>query len=438
MPPRHRALKLPAQLLVPLLMVGTLPVAGCKGALEAGGSSEPEARANLSGAAAALEARYTNLERVPRFANARMRMGRYAFAPSKLVNDTSIWTTMQSTSTGAVRTLEISGEPLAKSYLVGGAVTSNALNKLGSQVHKITLTQKAPSDWLWNTSVKQSVGSIPPESAKHILKALFATANRTPAAWRADYHEATPHTAKALSDVVTLDSINTVAMGDGSSQITMVARITGERLRDSLPAFAAFVNKYMGSTRWLLTLTDERGAQWFKVGAESGYLRILFRTSNGSLQPLYGSARTTPDMFVVTIEAAARKRLFTAGVSNLKGSLLHVDSPSEQAWELRFTTNPEWQLPLGAERLIRAPLRYMFEGRGLVFRFGLRREANGQTVLERSLELPVQESAVMRFLGDLGFTAMSDFAGQVEKEENRFLAGVFGSFRQDLKALGAR
>ena len=41
----------------------------------------------------------------------------------------------------------------------------------------------------------------------------------------------------------------------------------------------------------------------------------------------------------------------------------------------------------------------------------------------------------MRFLGTLGFTAMSDYAGQVEEEENRFLAEGFAALRADIASL---
>ena len=44
----------------------------------------------------------------------------------------------------------------------------------------------------------------------------------------------------------------------------------------------------------------------------------------------------------------------------------------------------------------------------------------------------------MRFLGNLGFTAMSDYAGQVEEEESRFIAESMAAFRADISALTAK
>jgi hypothetical protein len=41
----------------------------------------------------------------------------------------------------------------------------------------------------------------------------------------------------------------------------------------------------------------------------------------------------------------------------------------------------------------------------------------------------------MRWIGNLGFGAMTDFAGSVEEEENRFLTELFRAMRADMEAL---
>ncbi len=93
-------------------------------------------------------------------------------------------------------------------------------------------------------------------------------------------------------------------------------------------------------------------------------------------------------------------------------------------------------MPLISERLLRTPLRRPFEGTGILFRMGLSRAAEGQTLFSRTAVLAVRESAILRFLGNLGFSAMSDFAGKVEEEENRFLAEAFRAMRADVEAMG--
>ncbi len=83
----------------------------------------------------------------------------------------------------------------------------------------------------------------------------------------------------------------------------------------------------------------------------------------------------------------------------------------------------------------RAALRRPFEGGGTVLRITLRDGAGAQTHLTRELRTTVKESAIVRWMGSLGFTAMSDYAGKTEEEENRFLAEAFDALRLDLRGL---
>jgi len=164
-------------------------------------------------------------------------------------------------------------------------------------------------------------------------------------------------------------------------------------------------------------------------------LTVRFRTHNGALQPLAGQARPMPDTLILTMDAMAKLGLFSVGVSNLVGEFVHIDTPRERAWQLRFTREPKWHLPLIAERLLSSAIRRPFEGNGVYFKLGLRTGPNGQTISERIVDVAVKESAIMRWLGNLGFTAMSDFAGNVEEEENRFLIELFRAMRTDMEAL---
>ena len=47
----------------------------------------------------------------------------------------------------------------------------------------------------------------------------------------------------------------------------------------------------------------------------------------------------------------------------------------------------------------------------------------------------MQESAILRFLNRVSGTAMGDFVGKAETEENRFSADAFNAMRADARAL---
>ena len=74
----------------------------------------------------------------------------------------------------------------------------------------------------------------------------------------------------------------------------------------------------------------------------------------------------------------------------------------------------------------------------MLFTLGFRTGPDNQTLLTREFDVTVRESAIMRFLGNLGFTAMSDYAGKVEEEESRFISESMAAFRADVSALTAK
>ena len=70
-----------------------------------------------------------------------------------------------------------------------------------------------------------------------------------------------------------------------------------------------------------------------------------------------------------------------------------------------------------------------------MFRLALRDEAGRQSIIGRRTSATVQESAILRFLNRLSGTAMGDFVGKAESEENRFSAEVFYAMRADARSL---
>ena len=85
-------------------------------------------------------------------------------------------------------------------------------------------------------------------------------------------------------------------------------------------------------------------------------------------------------------------------------------------------------------QLIRTSLRHPFQGDGITIRVTVRDDAGPQSLLSREATLAVQESAIVRWLGGLGNSAMSDFAGRAEVEENRFVYEVLRALRADFVA----
>ena len=126
--------------------------------------------------------------------------------------------------------------------------------------------------------------------------------------------------------------------------------------------------------------------------------------------------------------------IFRVGVSSLVGDFRFVREDGERGWLVRFRREPDWHLPLAVSHFIRTPLRHPFKGDGITVRLTIRDDAGPQSLLSREASLAVQESAIVRWLGGLGNSAMSDFAGRAEVEENRFVYEVLSALRADFVA----
>lgn len=407
---------------------------GCKAVVLAYGADPASARANADAVAGALEQRFTSVVRTPKFANARARIGRYSLAPSKLVNDTALWTASRTRNSGPERELELGASMVSGRYSFVARPRVALPSNTGDERHMIRLTSLGDDDWQWNTEVDHAIGAMPPARANDIFRALFASAERPANIVRADYRAAFPRTMQALGRMLTIDSISTVSQGDGSTLVSLQVLASSNGLKAGFPAFAKYVDKYIAPARYRFRLADRTGADWFDVQGASSRAVIRFRSKNGILQPLTGSARNMPDSLVMHVDALAKIGLFTVGVTRMQGSFVPVSAPTERAWSMRFTQDPQWHLPLIAERLLRTPLKRPFISEGLQFTMGVRSGQDGATRLFRTFKVTVRESAIMRFLGNLGFTAMSDYAGTVEDQENRFLAEAFQAMRADIRA----
>ena len=396
----------------------------------------PSPAAARSGAASffnAFAARFTDVYRSAKFSSARVKLGKNALVPSKIFADTGVWT---SAPAHDARQLLVTGTLTGQGYLFAERPNAALPERTGDSRHLMRLRRLSENEYEWTTGVDHAVGRMRAADVEAVFGALLASAEgRDERAIRADYRAAFPRTTASLGRLVTLDSLRTTRRADGSTGIDMVASIHPDRVRATFPALAQYLDKYVGPARYRFTLRDASGARWFDMGAANKRLVFRMRAKDGRLAPLDGGPlRPMPDSLQLVAEMYAKVLFFTVGVSDLRGDFVVVRSPTERAWSMRFRREPDWHLPLASKHLIRSPLRRPFERGGSTLRLGVR-DGGRETLVTRATHGAVKESAILRFFNSLSSTAMGDYAGKTEEEENRFTAQLFAALRDDVLAL---
>jgi len=202
-----------------------------------------------------------------------------------------------------------------------------------------------------------------------------------------------------------------------------------------MPAFADYLDKYATESRYKSVVLDKRGVRWIELAGEKNFLTLKLRSINGHFAPLTGPIRPIPDDLILDSEFTTKILLFHVGFRKMIGNVTVIDGDHERGWFIRFTKEPDWKLPPTVGYLIKTPLRRPFEKDGIMFRLALQDAPGRQSIIARRTSATVQESAILRFLNRLSGTAMGDFVGKAETEENRFSADAFNAMRADARAL---
>ena len=377
--------------------------------------------------------RYTQVTRDAKYVSGRDRLNRNALVPSKVFDDTAVWTNEPSP---VLRAMFVQGTFENGRYLLAARSVVARPARLGDSRHVIALARLSPNEFVWDTSVDFALGAVRAEEIGALTTALLASGERgSEKDLRADYRAVAPRAATTLGMLFSIDSMRATPFSDGTSDVNLTIGLHTDAFKGRYPEFGDYLAKYANPARYRFSLTDRSGAIWFDVQGADRQFVVHYRAGQGRLVPLYGPARTRPDTMELHVDFTTKLKFFTVGLHNLVTDFIITDSPHERAWTMIGRREPEWRLPLVTEHLLRTPLHRPFSGTGVIFHLGVRDSADAQTLLERRTHAEVQESAILRFLNSLGSGAMSDLADQTEREEEQFLRELFSALQADARAL---
>jgi hypothetical protein len=370
--------------------------------------------------------------RSPKFAYARLQLAKHALLPSRVFEDTAVWTG----SSGPVRLMEVRGAFQNGRYALASHPNVPAPKNPADSRHVVTLSRLSDGEYRWDTVVDFAVGTIRPSDVAAVFSRLVTSAEgKSATEVRAELASSAPRTSAALGTAFSLDSVETTKLADGSTVVTLGVAMRSDLLKQRYPTFAAFFRKYVDPARYRIVVTDRAGRPYFEANAADRLLTIRLRAMEGRLVSLTGSATPMPDTLDLLMDFKTSVRHFGVGFHGLRTELVHVrKGETENGWVISARREPEWDLPLFTARMIRSPLRRPFAGEGSLFRIGIRGDGTEQSVIFREIRLFVKESAILRFLNALSGAAFSEFADKVDAEQNAWLREVFGAMREDARA----
>lgn len=412
------------------LTAAALATTGCRESAAAFGPNLPLARQSAEEFFYSVGSRFTNIQRPQRILRARAQFGHYALTPSGVYNDTTIWLSIGPDS---ARLFGDEGHFSVDRYIVNTALSNEPPDQLTESREIVRLRKLSDNEYEWFTNVEVAIGRVGAKNIADVLAAsLAAGEGKSPTAIRANYNAAFPRTAAALGRLFTIDTLSTTNDSEGATTFDIAIKLTPNILKETMPHYAAYIDKYISKGKYRVALVDQSGAHWFDAWAANYYMHFKVRSKNGHFAPLEGAVRPMPQSLSIHLDMSMKILLFTVGWTEMVGDFQVIDTPHERGWQMRFDKEPDWHLPPTVGTLLRSPLRRPFQGQGIPVRVSVRDNPGSQTILNRRGSLVVQESGVLRFLNRLSGTAVADFLGPSEREANRFNADAFRALRADV------
>jgi hypothetical protein len=411
--------------------------AACSDTLRGVGATPAAAQANAEQLFGSVADRFDQVELSPRYNVARLKLAESALVPSRVYDDTVVWGARMSPG---VRVLYLSGEMGDDGrYRLEPRPVLTPATRPGETRHTIALERLAPSVYRWDTNVQFAVGAIQADGVAALISDLLAAPEgRTERQLRDELHAAFPRAAAAVGRGFSIDSLRVAPGALGTTNVAVTIGFRPDEMRAAFPKLASYLDKYLGPAKYHLTLSDHSGAPLMELAGRNRSATLRYRLRNGKLATLLGPPRDWPDSLLLTTDLSVKVKLFTVGFHRLVTDFVVSRAPHERAWTIVAQHEPDWDLPLITERLIRTPLHRPFEGAGSLFRVAVRDSAGEQTLITRRSRLDVQESSIVRFVGSLTSHMIGELDANVEVEENRFIHDAFAGLVADVRAMGPR
>lgn len=409
-----------------------LVVSGCREGVR-GPASGPGRTVAADQFTTAIALRFGPIDRGPRFDAARPRLARAALVPSRVFDEPGLWTAGE----GEWRQLDSFGRRNGEAYRLEVQPSAPPPRDPGDYRARLRLERVEDGRYEWTMRQELAVGCLRPEEAAEAVTALFRSAEGVSVAEAlARAAQAFPRAAAAFSRLFHLETLELLPENGGATAVRLAIRAKPDRIRETAPRYATFLEKVAEPMRASATASDTSDATWWRLELAELLWTLRFRVRDGSLVPLEGSSeRRLPDQLRVRIDFSTKAGLFTIGVRGLVADVTLTRTPHEKGYTARYRQAPDWRLPFLVKPFLKKSLRFPFEGPGSFSTYALRGASDGPTELVRDYGIRVRESWIVKWMGGLGDSAVGEFREGAESESDRYWGECLHALRDDVMSL---
>ena len=256
---------------------------GCADTFRGLGPTPAVAESHANELFESIAARFDRVELEPKYEQSRLHLAQAALVPSRVFGDSSVWSLMPTATT---RVLLVHGALNEKTgrYRLETRASLTRIAHGGETRHTLQLRSMEPDVYRWDTNVDMGVGPISAAEVSNLCVALFrAPEGRTEAQVRDDYRVAFPRTSAVFGRGFAIDSLHVAPAAGGGTNVSITAGFHPETMRESYPALANYLEKYLGPAKYHFTLAEKGGTPLLDVEGRDRFVTFRYRVAEGRL-----------------------------------------------------------------------------------------------------------------------------------------------------------